>query len=487
MEERRILKEDLTKSFSKRDSEQLLKVESKLGNVLEQIRRKETQFVKEAAIIGTTLTKAAIDEAIYKKRVDVVMIDEASMAYVPQAAFAASLGKRVIVCGDFKQLPPIASSKHPLVSKWLREDVFHCSGIVENVKNEKLHPQLFLLNEQRRMHPVISAFTNDKIYHSLVGDHPKTKKWRQPITDCAPFQGQASILLDTSHTGRFCFTGRSSKSRMNLWQLLLSFQAIQEALHDGIKSIGYVTPYRAQAKMMNLLFEDLLSKEREQADILAATVHRFQGSERDMMVFDSVDGEPEYRAGMLLTGENSERLINVAMTRTKGKFLHVSNVDYVRKKVSKGKTFRQLVDHQITESELISPAQIGKWVKHQNEELRFSHAMKTAHVFKDIANAKEIILSIPEGATLTDEWIETINKSNGKLTVISPILLHSLPLAKHIDLSLSFPFVALDRNILWLGVPFEAMKGTLPPAVSMRLQSRLVTGEFLNQIGTFES
>ena len=52
-----------------------------------------------------------------------------------------------------------------------------------------------------------------------------------------------------------------------------------------------------------------------------------------MMVFDTVDGEPESRPGMLLTGQNSERLINVAMTRTKGKFIHVSNVDYIKKKV----------------------------------------------------------------------------------------------------------------------------------------------------------
>ncbi len=46
------------------------------------------------------------------------------MAYVPQAVFAAALGKRVIICGDFKQLPPIASSRDLAVAKWLKEDVF---------------------------------------------------------------------------------------------------------------------------------------------------------------------------------------------------------------------------------------------------------------------------------------------------------------------------------------------------------------------------
>ena len=48
---------------------------------------------------------------------------------------------------------------------------------------------------------------------------------------------------------------------MNLWQLFFSFQAIYESLQSGMTSIGYVTPYRAQAKMMSLLVEDLLQDE----------------------------------------------------------------------------------------------------------------------------------------------------------------------------------------------------------------------------------
>ncbi|MDO6655922.1 DEAD/DEAH box helicase [Anaerobacillus sp. 1_MG-2023] len=482
LDERKKLKEDLSNSFSKRDSDQLLKLESKLGNVLEQIRRKETQFVKEATIIGTTLTKAAIDENIYRKRVDVVIIDEASMAYVPQAAFAASLGKRVVICGDFKQLPPIASARHPLVSKWLREDVFHCSGIVETVETGKLHPQLFLLNEQRRMHPVISDFTNNKIYHSLVTDHPKTAVLRAPISDQAPFKGMASALIDTSHTGYFCMMGHSSKSRMNLWQLFLSFQAIYEALQAGMSSIGYVTPYRAQAKMMNLLIEDLLKHSFDQADILSATVHRFQGSERDMMVFDTVDGEPESRPGMLLSGHNSERLINVAMTRTKGKFIQISNVDYIQKRMSPSKTLRQLVDHQLLKKERISPTHIGKWVKHQHPKLKWHHALNTDMIFQDIQTAEDIVISIPKGTRLTAEWVNVLKKAKGKLSIISPEIVQSVPIAHHVDHDLAFPFIALDQNVLWLGVPFEGMKDVLPPAVALRLESALFTGEILNQI-----
>src|SRR5581483_3452701 len=101
----------------------------------------------------------------------------------------------------------------------------------------------------------------------------------------------------------------------------------------------------AQANLMELLLEEIYENERSNADIIAATVHRFQGSERDVMIFDTVDSVPQERAGMLLTGKDSERLINVAITRTKGKFLHVSNRNFIEKHVYQGKTLRQLVRH----------------------------------------------------------------------------------------------------------------------------------------------
>lgn len=163
-------------------------MEEKLANVMEKIRKRELQFVQKAKIVGTTIVKAATDPAIYEDEYDLVIVDEASMAYIPQVAFSASLAKRIIICGDFKQLPPIATSRHALVDKWLKEDVFHATGVAETVHSSSLHPQLLLLNEQRRMHPSISQFTNKYIYHSLVGDHKKVERNRKAIAEKLPFK-----------------------------------------------------------------------------------------------------------------------------------------------------------------------------------------------------------------------------------------------------------------------------------------------------------
>jgi hypothetical protein len=489
VEERKNLKQDLARSFSKRDSNQLLELEKKLARVLEKIRQKEIEFVKDALVVGSTLAKAASDPAIYGREFDVVILDEASMAYVPQAAFAASLGKRVIICGDFKQLPPIASSRDSLVTKWLKEDVFHRAGVVEWVEAGKLHPHLFLLKEQRRMHPDISAFTNQYIYHSLVGDHESVQNSRNQIVEKCPFPGRASILLDTSYMGAFSLTEKSSHSRLNIWQALISFQLIHESYLGGARSIGYVTPYRAQANVMDLLLQDLYQTEVLSADIISATVHRFQGSERDVMIFDTVDSNPQERAGMLLTGIDSERLINVAITRTKGKFIHVGNIAFIRKHVYNRKTIRQLVEHQEKHQQSIRTKDIGTWIKNQHPKLQWIHALKLEKVLKDIQNAQtSIIISLPVTIDLPQSWVNVlVNRHHSTmLTVISEKSWPELLPNSWQEEGYTFPFILMDQHILWLGFPLGRGKGLQPPYIAARINSEKICDYLIGQVLTID-
>ena len=489
VEERKNLKQDLARSFSKRDSNQLLELEKKLARVLEKIRQKEIEFVKDALVVGSTLAKAASDPAIYGREFDVVILDEASMAYVPQAAFAASLGKRVIICGDFKQLPPIASSRDSLVTKWLKEDVFHRAGVVEWVEAGKLHPHLFLLKEQRRMHPDISAFTNQYIYHSLVGDHESVQNSRNQIVEKCPFPGRASILLDTSYMGAFSLTEKSSHSRLNIWQALISFQLIHESYLGGARSIGYVTPYRAQANVMDLLLQDLYQTEVLSADIISATVHRFQGSERDVMIFDTVDSNPQERAGMLLTGIDSERLINVAITRTKGKFIHVGNIAFIRKHVYNRKTIRQLVEHQEKHQQSIRTKDIGTWIKNQHPKLQWIHALKLEKVLKDIQNAQtSIIISLPVTIDLPESWVNVlVNRHHSTmLTVISEKSWPELLPNSWQEEGYTFPFILMDQHILWLGFPLGRGKGLQPPYIAARINSEKICDYLIGQVLTID-
>ncbi|WP_226666551.1 AAA domain-containing protein [Metabacillus litoralis] len=486
-EERNFLKKDLGKSYNKRDTEKVLFIEGKLASVLEKIRQKEIDFVNDAMVIGTTLSKAANDPTIYEKNYDVVIVDEASMAYIPQIAFAASLGQRIIICGDFKQLPPIATAKHSLVDDWLREDIFHKTGVVNWLNSdEQLHPNLFLLREQRRMHPDISSFTNKHIYHSLVGDHQSVKTARNEIVERTPFPNRASILLDSSYTGNHCLRDKDTHSRYNLWQLLLSFQLIHEAYLSGATSIGYITPYRTQALLMESLLQEIYSTEIVEADIIAATVHRFQGSERDVMIFDTVDSFPQERPGMLLVGKESDRLLNVAITRTRGKFIHLCDQHFIKSKVYKSKTIRQLVEHQLIHHQEVLPKDIGSWIKNQHSNVKWIHAKKLDEIQMDVEKAKRtIIIGLPSNRKLPDQWVNILLNKNKhvQLLIISNLIDSRLKESKFEKKIIHFPFVMIDEECLWLGMPFEATKDPVkPPFVGIRLISKAICEYFLTQI-----
>ena len=82
------------------------------------------------------------------------------------------------------------------------EDIFYHAGIVESVNKSEAHPNLFMLQEQRRMHADISKFTNSFIYKNRVYDHPSVSE-RKELAKLQPFANEASVLFDTSQMGAF--------------------------------------------------------------------------------------------------------------------------------------------------------------------------------------------------------------------------------------------------------------------------------------------
>ena len=69
--------------------------------------------------------------------------------------------------------------------------------------------------------------------------------------------------------------------------------------------------------------------------IKIGTVHTFQGSECDIIIFDMVDcavmeNGKQNRIGRLYSGNAGERLLNVAVSRARHKLIVVCDPDYIK-------------------------------------------------------------------------------------------------------------------------------------------------------------
>lgn len=474
----------LKKAWKKSDSSRLAKIESDLKELRELIKEMEKSYVERASVVGVTLSKAAMDPLIYQQEFDLIVVDEASMAYVPQIAFASSLGKRIVVCGDFKQLPPIAMSDSKVVNHWLKEDIFHHAKIVEAVQRGQIHPNLVMLTEQRRMHPDISAFTNASIYNGRVFDYKKVREDRGGIAEKEPFKNEAATIIDVTRMGAYCLKDSSSDSRYNVYSALLSMQLVLKARHHGIRSIGIIAPYKAHTRFLSACIQDLIDQDissNGEREVVSATVHKFQGSERDMIIFDAVDSYPQPRAGVLLTNEDGDRLVNVAVTRARGKFINIVDKKYLQSRVSSKRAMYQLVDHLYEKNEFYTRHELGDVMFQTfDDRLRWYDQGQQERVAQDILGAKKnIVLSIPDLSKVHRKVWESLKEVQNRIriTIITPDP-KLVPLQKcdGVPNNLIMPFITLDDEVLWAGTPvmdstrFEG--SPQPPFLMARLKSK---------------
>jgi DNA-binding CsgD family transcriptional regulator len=298
------------------------------------------EVIADAAIVATTLTRAYLWDEIQNRRFDTVILDEASMAPIPALWIAALLADaNVVIVGDFRQLPPIKQAEHELADRWLGRDIFDASGIRDAYEKGTPPEHFVQLDEQFRMHPDISAIANTLVYDKTLHDDPSVLNrplgdwyradWGpdEPVTlvDTASINAWASSVVARGRPTRVNFL--SAVICVDLATKMLAAQT--EPMRDGSARILIATPYRGQARLLELLLRDA------QLDALvhAGTAHTFQGSEAPVVIVDLVIDEPHWRVALMIPtyDDTSRRLLNVALTRAKQRLVFVGDFNYIRK------------------------------------------------------------------------------------------------------------------------------------------------------------
>jgi len=329
----------------------------KLSKLREEAYGKESKIVQHANLVACTAAKAAIGSQVFSRRFDAVLIDEASMLYLPYIVYAASLAKkRVSIFGDFMQIPPITQSSTRvlnLLSKDIfRETMMHRYMTKRYSRTSESTHRGNILEVQYRMMIPIMELVNTRIYAGKLKASEKIKN--------AELKDDAILFYDTSKLNSQSFREATTNSRINILSGIVAIDIAVESLKHGAKTVGIITPYRAQSKFLRAA---LNSMNLDSTVISAATVHTFQGNERDVIVFDFVDDKP-LPLGILLssypaygTGERGddsqgdmddisegERLLNVAMTRARKRLLFAGNFEYLSAKSNEGSLLRFVLD-----------------------------------------------------------------------------------------------------------------------------------------------
>lgn len=307
------------------------RLEQQAKAIREQLQQLTLRVVSEAKVIGATLTKMSTTQELYQSKYDNVIIDEASMALQPHLWLAAALSeKRVVVLGDFRQLQPICVAKSEIAQKRMETSIYQEAGIVDSNQRVQLNdPRLVALRKQYRMHERIGELVNELVYREDENalEHHAPKKGTDPGLQTEPESDHAVVLCDTTSANPWCTRLDGKYSHYNIYSAITAIRLAQRTIEGdkcGKIQVGVICPYAAQARLLNVL-----AKERGLTDsVKVATVHRFQGNEKDVIIFDLVDGPPFPRPGLPLTNPESKNLLNVAFSRAKGKVVLVGHTGY---------------------------------------------------------------------------------------------------------------------------------------------------------------
>lgn len=262
---------------------------------------------------------------------DLLVIDEATQCSLTNLLPLIYRAKRIAVIGDPEQLTAIntisISAETALAAKynifdWINEyghannDVYHTT--VNTLP--RLNADVISLMEHYRSHPLIIGFSNQHVYQKRLKLRKNPDQVRQiPM-------GSGVYGLDVRGA---CQRGDRQSSWVNsqeaekVCRLIEGFKTKNEYAHF---SIGVVSPFRAQTEKI----ADYLEQMQLSRGVTVGTVHKYQGDERDIIIFSPVvaKGITESAARWV---ENPRNLINVAVTRAREGFYLVADFYACRK------------------------------------------------------------------------------------------------------------------------------------------------------------
>jgi len=334
--------------------------------------------------VGTTSTMQSRSNIFALKHFDLAVIDEASQILEPNIVgllsanlphdTAISHGLRLqsdslpaidkfVLIGDHKQLPAVvqqnaaqAAVNHPQLNAIgitdCRQSLFE--RLIHWERSQGRTRFIGTLNRQGRMHPHIARFPNDMFYaHERLDVVPCPHQEEQQLDYNLPSQ---DVLDDQLKAHRLLFfaaencENESPSDKANpaeariVARILGRIRRFYGKHFDANRTVGVIVPYRNQIAMIRRELQKLGVAELN--GITIDTVERYQGSQRDVIVY-SFTITHRYQLDFLTAncfeedGRIIDRKLNVALTRARKQMIITGHIPTL----SHNRTFKALIQH----------------------------------------------------------------------------------------------------------------------------------------------
>lgn len=266
------------------------------------MREEENRLLHEVPVIAGTPV-GLFNELPKDFQTDVVIIDEAGQSTEPLTWLTASFGKRLVLCGDPMQLPPVVLS-------YKAQSLGLGKSLLERVSTKE---NTLLLNEQYRMAPEIVAAINPYFYDNQLQTALK-------------HQGEL-LFIDMAGYGEGESQDETSGSTFNADEAAIA-KRVSDVIDLKAKNTVVLSPYNAQLGVL---------KKELGPEWKISTIDSMQGQEAEHILISLTRSNDMQEIGFL----KDYRRTNVAVSRAKSKCIIIGDSSTIGGDPFYGK----LIDH----------------------------------------------------------------------------------------------------------------------------------------------
>lgn len=317
---------------------------------------------------GTTTSLTSHQEIFTLRHFSLAIIDEASQILEPQLMGILTAKHKeknaidkFVLIGDHKQLPAVVqqSEEESKIDDPVLNEIglFNCrNSLFERLLLQQKGDKQFVfrLNRQGRMHDEVANFPRQFFYENNLGTVPMEHQ-HKPL-DFAIHDDSGWEMLFSSHRLMFKHIERPEKSisyKVNIPEAENIAAAVYAVWNlykkngrpfDTYNTVGVIVPYRHQIATVRREIDKYGIPELH--DITIDTVERYQGSERDVIIYGFTIQRP-FQLDFLTnnvfeeSGQYIDRKLNVALTRAREQMIMLGNSHLL----SQNHIFKQLIDY----------------------------------------------------------------------------------------------------------------------------------------------